>query len=80
MVFSPVLAELFGLRSHGIIFATANCLGGVGAGFGTTLGGYIFDVTNSYSLAFIICAVISAIATVITLILRSVKIQEMEAK
>ena len=75
VVFSPVLAELFGLRSHGVIFAIANCIGGMGSAVGTTLAGYIFDVTDSYSLAFIIFAIIAAVAVGIALILRSIRIE-----
>ncbi|MFC1980393.1 MFS transporter [Chloroflexota bacterium] len=70
VLFSPMMAELFGLRSHGIILATAAFAGGVGAAVGPVLSGYIFDVTSSYSLAFIICAILSAIAFILTLLLR----------
>jgi len=40
---------------------------------GPVLGGYIFDATGSYSLAFILCAVLAAISVVVTLLLKPVK-------
>ena len=37
------------------------------------LSGYIFDVTDSYSLAFIVFAITAAVAVAIALVLRSIK-------
>ena len=62
VLFSPIVAELFGLRSHGEILATMGFIGGIGAAVGAALAGYIFDVTGEYRLAFIICALLSATA------------------
>jgi MFS family permease len=70
---SPIAASLFGLKAHGLIFG---CIG-----FGYTLGsavgpyftGYLFDLTASYHLAFIICAVTSVISLGFAFFLRPVK-------
>ena len=69
VLFSPLVAERFGLKSHGIILGTANCAGTIGAALGPLTAGYIFDKANSYSLAFIICIGLAIIAVVLTLLL-----------
>jgi MFS family permease len=56
---SPLLAELVGLRSHGLIFGVFGISVSCGGAVGPFLTGYLFDVTNSYQMAFHLCAVIS---------------------
>jgi MFS family permease len=56
---SPLVAELFGLRSHGLIFGVFAISVGCGGAMGPLLTGYLFDVTNSYQMAFLLCALIS---------------------
>jgi MFS family permease len=56
---SPLLAELFGLRSHGLIFGVFGISVGWGGAIGPLLTGHLCDVTNSYQMAFLLCAVIS---------------------
>ena len=67
---SPLIAELFGLSSHGTLFGIIFFGGTVGGAIGPPLAGYIFDVTGSYQLAFIICAVAGVIALILALLLR----------
>ena len=55
---SPLVAELFGLRSHGLIFGVFAVSVSWGAATGPFLTGYLFDVTNSYQMAFLLCAII----------------------
>ena len=70
---SPLVARLFGLKSHGLIY------GVVGIGFtgGTAVGpiitGYLFDTTGSYQTGFLLCAIAAAIAVVAVLLLRPVR-------
>jgi MFS family permease len=56
---SPLVAELFGLRSHGLIFGVFAISVSFGRAAGPLMTGYLFDLTNSYQLAFLVCAVIS---------------------
>jgi MFS family permease len=70
---SPLIAELFGLKSHGLIFGVINIGVMTGAATGPLLTGYIFDLTNSYQTAFLLCAVISLIGIMLTAILRIMK-------
>ncbi len=67
---SPIIAELFGLRSHGLIFGVFD-VGVMGGGaIGPLLTGYIFDVTNSYRMAIFLCAAISFSGILLTAFLK----------
>jgi len=70
---SPLLAELFGLRSHGLIFGVFGISVGCGGAMGPLLTGYLFDVTNSYQMAFLLCAVISLTGILFAAFLRTEK-------
>jgi len=69
---SPLVARLFGLSSHGLIFGVAGIGFTIGAAVGPLLTGYIFDVTGSYQLAFLVCACISIVGLVLTALLRPI--------
>jgi MFS family permease len=56
---SPLIAKLFGLKSHGLIFGVFGISVMIGGAVGPLLTGYLFDVTNSYQMAFLLCAMIS---------------------
>ncbi len=64
-----VPAELFGLRNLGIISGTFGLLGTVGGSLGSPLAGYIFDVSGSYRVAFLISVMIGIIGISLSLIL-----------
>ena len=49
---SPIVAELFGIASHGALFGIVVCFGTAGGAFGPILSGYLFDITGSYGHAF----------------------------
>ncbi len=70
---SPITAEEFGLKSHGLILGAAALAGAIGATVGPILAGYIFDTTASYNLAFIICAASAVIGFISTVLLRPVR-------
>lgn len=57
-LFSPIVAELFGLRSHGTILSTAALAGTVGAVIGPLLAGYAYDVRGSYNVALLLCGLL----------------------
>ena len=67
---SPLVAELFGLRSHGIILGAVTFSITIGGAVGPVLAGYIFDVTGSYNLAVIVCVMLILVAWILTLLLR----------
>ncbi len=70
---SPLVAELFGTKSHGVIFGIILFLGTIGGAIGPAVTGYIFDVTLSYQLAFLILVVVSAIGLILSTFLRPIK-------
>ena len=67
---SPLVAVLFGLRSHGLIFGLFGLSVAIGGAFGPFLSGYIFDVTGSYQLAFLVCAGISFAGIILSALLK----------
>jgi len=67
---SPLVAELFGLRSHGLIFGVFGISVTSGGALGPLLTGYIFDFTGSYHMAFLICAFISFTGIILSAVLK----------
>jgi len=68
-----LVSQVYGVKSLGLILGLtylAYCLGG---SLGGLIAGYIFDLQDSYSLSFIICAVLALISVLVTLALRTSK-------
>lgn len=63
---SPLIARLFGTRAHGILFGVVILSSTLGGAMGPFVGGYIFDVTNSYRFVFVALAILSLIAIGLT--------------
>lgn len=70
IIFSPMLAEIFGLKSHGIILGYVSFVACWGAASGAFVAGYIYDVNHSYTLAFIIGTILAAGSVLTTLYIR----------
>ncbi len=68
-----VTAELFGLKSLGVIFGSLTLITLIGGALGPTSAGIIFDATGDYNLALIICVIVSAVAIIFSLILLKAK-------
>jgi MFS family permease len=66
-VISPTIAEYFGLKSHGAIFGAVVFFGTIGGAAGPILAGGIFDLTNSYSLAFAVLATLATLGLILVL-------------
>lgn len=75
---SPLAAELFGLKSHGLIYGVLTVGFTVGAATGPYTVGHLFDITGSYQLAFLVCAALSTAAFILALILRPTRISQSE--
>jgi MFS family permease len=69
-VTSPMVAELFGMGSHGVILGAVIFGGTVGGAVGPFLAGYLFDMMGSYQLAFIVCGILSVVGTALISVLR----------
>jgi MFS family permease len=69
---SPLIAELFGIRSHGLVLGICNFGSTVGSAIGPFLAGYIFDVTDSYRIAFYLCTALGVVGLTLASLLRPV--------
>jgi len=70
---SPLVAELFGTKSHGVIFGIVLFFGTIGGAIGPTVTGRFFDVRGSYQIAFLILVAVSIAGLVMASLLRPVK-------
>jgi len=67
---SPLVAGLFGLSSHGLILGVMNLIGFTfGAAIGPFIAGHIFDMNNSYQLAFMVAGALSIAGLTLTVLL-----------
>jgi MFS family permease len=67
---STLVAELFGLKSHGAITGVIMFISTIGSAVGPLLAGYVYDVTGQYRTAFIITTVICVIGLAAALLLK----------
>ena len=70
---STVVAELFGLKSHGLILGLISFGFTIGAAVGPLITGYLFDLTGNYQAAFMVCAALGVIGLILTAALRPIK-------
>jgi len=63
---SPLVAEIFGLRSHGLLLGIIACGFTFGGGVGPFMAGYVFDVFGRYQAAFLLCGLLSATGLILT--------------
>ncbi|MBA7658005.1 L-lactate transporter [subsurface metagenome] len=73
---SPIVADVFGLRAHGVLLGIAMSALMVGGGIGPFVAGRIFDLTTSYQLAFLVCTILSVIALILISLLKSPRRRE----
>ncbi len=67
---SPIVARLFGLSSHGLIYGVVHLGFTAGAAIGPFITGYIFDLTYNYQVAFLVCAALGVVGFILAAILR----------
>ena len=67
---SALIGDTFGLGRIGAIFGVLEVGFGIGAAIGPAIGGLIFDISNSYSLAFLIGALAILVATLLIALIR----------
>ena len=73
MLESTLPAEIFGIRSHGLILGVISAAFTMGAAFSPFMAGYIFDVSGSYQLAFLITAAVGVVGLILAATLRPLK-------
>ncbi len=70
---SPLVARLYGLSSHGLIYGVLGIGFTAGGAVGPVVTGYIFDLIGSYQLAFLTCAAFAIAGIVLAVMLRPTK-------
>jgi MFS family permease len=66
VVESPLVAQLFGLRSHGLIFGVLVLGWTLGASVGPLVAGYLFDLLNGYIVAFLLSSGVGVVGLIFT--------------
>jgi MFS family permease len=56
---APILADYFGTRDQGVILGIVIFISNLGSSSGPVLAGYVFDVTGSYQIIFMVLTVLS---------------------
>ena len=67
---SPMVAELFGIKSHGVLIGIAFFCGNFGGAVGPVLAGHIFDIAHSYQPVFLIMAAVAVAGLILTAFLK----------
>jgi MFS family permease len=73
MVHSPLVADLFGLKSHGSLLGIIGSVLVLGGAVGVILAGYVRDLTGGYQPAFITFGVLSILSFCFGFFLRPIK-------
>ena len=69
-VITALIGDTLGVRNIGVILGMLEIGWGIGAAIGPAMGGLIFDISNSYSVAFFIGAVAMLIVTLLIALTR----------
>lgn len=70
---STLVAEVFGIKSHGGIFGIVVFFGTTGGSIGPILAGWLFDMTGSYTTAFRMIALVSIVGSGLILSLKPIE-------
>jgi MFS family permease len=69
-IMSPLVAELFGIGSHGLLFGIVLATGTIGSTIGPLFAGRIFDMTGSYQIPFLVLTGLAVIGFAMVLLLK----------
>ena len=70
-VISPMVAEMFGTRSHGLLYGAVAFAGTLGGAAGPIIAGHTFDRFASYEYAIVTLAVVATAGLFATLLMKS---------
>ena len=76
-MFISVAADLFQGKRFGLIYGILEGVIGAGCAFGAWFGGFIYDKTQSYQLAFLLCAVFALASSVVVWLSAPRKVRRM---
>jgi len=65
-----VAVDTFGVRNVGTMIGALDVGFALGSAFGPVIGGYVFDMTNSYAMSFIISAVLMVLTAILIMLIR----------
>ena len=68
---SPMVAEFFGLKVHGLIFGLGMFAANLGGAVGSLVAGRIFDIKGSYNWDFILCAMLCLVGLILSILLKA---------
>jgi len=71
-IISPMVAGIFGTRSHCIILGIVICFGTTGGAISVVLAGHIYDIADSYRIAFFILLLFAFIGLLSTASLKPI--------
>jgi AAHS family benzoate transporter-like MFS transporter len=69
---SIIVAELFGIKEHGSVLGVAAFVWTFGSVTGPIVGGWFFDLTNSYRIPFFISAGLSLLGLIVMLFIKPI--------
>ena len=75
---SPLVARLFGLSSHGLIYGVVGLSFTVGGAVGPITAGYLCDIMGNYQAAFLLSGALAVLGLVLLIFLRPTKKRGME--
>jgi MFS family permease len=73
VILSSLVAELFGMKSHGTILGCIYFIFTLGGSAGPFIGGSIFDNTGSYQSVFLLCGFLVVLAIILALFLNRIR-------
>ncbi len=65
-----VAVDTFGVRNVGTMIGALDVGFALGSAFGPLIGGYVFDMTNSYAMSFIISAVLMVLTAILIMLIK----------
>jgi MFS family permease len=76
---TALIGDIFGLRSIGIIMGILNVAFGIGAAIGPAVGGFVFDASKNYSMAFLAGALAMLIVALLIVLIRRETVKTFES-
>jgi MFS family permease len=73
VIMPNIVAEMFGLRSHGILLGIVNFSACVGCALGPVIAGWLFDTSGDYNTAFMATTALGALTLIMALFIRTKK-------
>lgn len=80
VISSGLVAELFGMKSHGVVLGCFTFGWALGGAAGAYTGGLVYDITGGYQSVFLLCGFLVILAFISTVFLNYIRIKELIPK